>query len=333
MTENSSNAASSPESAPKKRGSTGRIIFAVVALILVGFACFVSFTETGQNIPAHVLLFVEAMFSGGSPEKERAAADAIEGFDFIVIREGGKVTSISSKEKRVDKKVFAAIPALYRIGTVNIADTDVSDEDLKSIGKLRNLVSLVLSGTAITDEGLIHLGELGELESLFLQNSQITDAGLKTLVALPNLKILDISGTKITDAGVKEIARCKTLNWLLMSQTGISDAGIEALENHPQLGRLTIRDTKISKEAIEKLIKSQTQATSALRVDSESAPKERNSEAGQAAPPADAQVPAEEKSDEKKSEPEGEKPAENGPSARSDKRAAFPRFLVAGTLR
>jgi hypothetical protein len=282
MTENSSNAASSPETAPKKRGQTGRIIFAVVALILVGFACFVSFTETGQNIPAHVLLFVESMFSGGSPEKERIAADTIEGLDFMVIREGGKITSISSKKgnssnkQQIDKKVFAALPDLYRVGTVNIADTDAGDEDMKSVGKLRNLVSLVLSGTEITDAGVAHLGNLGELESLFLQNTQISDVSLKTLAALPKLKCLNISGTKITDAGIKEIAKCNTLNWLLMSQTKITDAGIQALENHPQLARLSIFDTNISKDAIAKLIKSQTRTTSALQVDSGPLPKDED---------------------------------------------------------
>jgi Leucine-rich repeat (LRR) protein len=294
MTENSPNAASTAETAPPKRTMTGRIILAAIMLLLIGFVCFICYTEAGNNFFGQSIVFFEALIAGGSPEKEKAAAETIESLNFMVIREGQdkQVTSISSQGKTIDKKVFEVLPDLFRIGTVNVTDTDITDEQLKSVGKLRKLTSLLLGGTAVTDAGLANLRNLGELESLHLQNTKITDAGLAHLVALPKLTILDISGTKVTDAGMKELAKCQKLNWLLMSKTSISDEGIKAFEKHPRLGRLTIFDTKISTAAIDKLLESIPK----LSVDSGATPQ------GSPAGNTESEKSPDQKSDEEKSE-------------------------------
>jgi hypothetical protein len=346
MAENPANAA--PEKSPnpgttasaqpaettvKKRGYTGRIILAFVLLGILGLGCFIALTDQGIDLLARTMEASKTWFASGSPEKEKAAAETIEGLGLMVVRESQnsftplkpsirepsdqgpdeaqsdddkssdepnsdeskpndqspddkkpgdvaaappkdlRVTSIARKERHIDKKVFEVLPDLYRIGTVNMTDTDIVDADLKSVGKLSKLTSLLLGGTGITDQGLAELHNLGDLESLHLQNTPITDAGMAHLAALPRLTILDISGTKITDAGLKEIAKCQQLNWLLMSRTAITDEGLKSLEKLPRIGRLSIFDTKTTPAGIEKLVKAKADQQLKLSVDAGETPK------------------------------------------------------------
>jgi hypothetical protein len=280
MAEQTPTPAAQPTSKPTspKRIGTGRIIFAVVALLLIGFGCFIQFTDVGQTIPPKVLLYIDALLAGGSPEKEATAAKVIEGFDLLVIREGSendkKVTSISyNNHKHIDKKVFEVLPDLYRLGTVNLSDTDVADADLKSIGQLKQLTSLLLSGTAVTNDGLASLHDLGRLESFYLMNTSISDAGMVHITALPSVTILDLSGTKITDAALKELEKCPKLNWLLLTGTSITDECIPSLAKMSTLGRLTIFDTKITPAGVQKLMASRANSSTKLTVDSGSAPQ------------------------------------------------------------
>ncbi len=338
------------ETAPKKRGKTGRIILAVVMLAIIGVVCFICYTDQGIMLLARTMETAKSWFPGGSPEKEKVAAQTIEDLGLMVVREaqnagmtasnkegdenGDKVatarngesqnrdlqvTSIARKEKHVDKKVFAVLPDLYRIGTVNMTETDIADEDLKSVSKLRHLTSLLLGGTAISDEGIAYLRNMGELESLHLQNTRITDAGMAHLAAIPNLTILDISGDNITDAGMKELARCQKLNWLLMRNTPITDAGLQALEKLPRLGRLTIFNTKTTPAGIAKLVKALAANDVKLSVDSGTLPKDEGPAKGAiTAPPANGPESADRKME--NPTPDDRKPADLEPEVKNDQK-------------
>ncbi len=65
------------------------------------------------------------------------------------------------------------------------------------------VMSVELDDTQITDDSLNQLGGLTNLDRLFLDNTQIRDDGLRHLSSLPNLDWLDLSDTQITDEGEK----------------------------------------------------------------------------------------------------------------------------------
>jgi Leucine-rich repeat (LRR) protein len=295
MTENSPNAAPSSKpsapSAPKKRSFTGRIVLAAILLVITGLVLFVSYTEQGSKIFGVALDATEKWFEGGSPEKEKIAAEKIEELDFMVVREGEEhhVTSIQRKGKHVDKQVFELLPDLFILGTVNVSDTDVSDEQLKSLKSLKHLSSLLLSGTNITDEGISHLRNHEALESMHMKNTKITDAGIEFFVSMPDLKILDVSGTKITDAGLKTLAQCKNLNWLLINNTAVTNEGIKALKALPRLGRLSILNTKVTSEGIDDLLTTFPK----LKTDVGDAPEPSNSASDQSDSSPDSEPKAE----------------------------------------
>ena len=74
-----------------------------------------------------------------------------------------------------------------RVWSVNLGETAISDEGLKHLGGLTNLLHLSLENTQISDEGLKHLGGLTNLGGLYLHGTQISDEGLKHLSGLTNL--------------------------------------------------------------------------------------------------------------------------------------------------
>ena len=76
--------------------------------------------------------------------------------------------------------------AVERRGTV----LPVDDDAISMIYKFRKLRSLNLRDTQITDEGLQHIKALKRLEWLDIRGTQITNDGLQKLqAALPNCEI------------------------------------------------------------------------------------------------------------------------------------------------
>ena len=68
--------------------------------------------------------------------------------------------------------------------------TNITDESMKVVGKLKHLRILGLNGTKITDKGLKELVGLKELEDLVLSSTQVTAAGVTDLKkALPKCRI------------------------------------------------------------------------------------------------------------------------------------------------
>jgi hypothetical protein len=85
---------------------------------------------------------------------------------------------------------FVAIPNLR---SINLADTDVTDEGLRVLeSKADGLQSLELSRTKVTDAGLAHLGVLTRLRSLVLVDcANVSEGGVAKLQELlPNCVIV-----------------------------------------------------------------------------------------------------------------------------------------------
>lgn len=62
---------------------------------------------------------------------------------------------------------------------------------------------------AITDQGMKHLTEMRELIVLNIQNTRIGDDGIIQLAQLPQLTTLDLTGTDVTEIGIARLAQAK----------------------------------------------------------------------------------------------------------------------------
>ena len=95
--------------------------------------------------------------------------------------------------------------AKEQITWLNLANRNISDDMLSTIGAFTNLTRLQIQQNPITDKGITALANLKNLESLNLYGTKITDAALSTLEQLPNLEKLFLWQTKVTQEGVESL--------------------------------------------------------------------------------------------------------------------------------
>jgi uncharacterized membrane protein len=88
---------------------------------------------------------------------------------------------------------------------LNLAGTQLTDDDLELISQLKNLRKLRIENNSISDKGLISLEGLEYLESLNLYGTGISDAGLGSLAKLKELKELYIGQTRVSGQGIKSL--------------------------------------------------------------------------------------------------------------------------------
>jgi len=108
---------------------------------------------------------------------------------------------------------------------------DFSIDDLtalKGIGK--QVVSIDLGNSAVKDEDLKSLNQFPHVEKLHLQNMAIGDNGVKHLADLPYLTVLNLSGTKISARSLEEVSGWKHLKKLYLYNTAVTGANVASLK-------------------------------------------------------------------------------------------------------
>jgi hypothetical protein len=98
------------------------------------------------------------------------------------------------------------LPKFNSLETLQISGGRRAGFDLSPVAELAHLRNLSLSIYRLTDEDLETLGKLRELATLSLRlSTDITDASIPFLTDQTSLKTLDITHTKITDQGVDRL--------------------------------------------------------------------------------------------------------------------------------
>ena len=100
------------------------------------------------------------------------------------------------KNKRLEELTEANLKKVTKF----IADSSLTDDDLKYLENLTSLEELNLVGTKITDNGLKYLQKLTNLTELDLKITKITDKGVQYLKKLTNLEELNIEVSELTDS-------------------------------------------------------------------------------------------------------------------------------------
>jgi len=111
----------------------------------------------------------------------------------------------------------------------HLSDKEITDEALKPLASVDNLVWLYLQGTKITDDGLQHISGITTLTKLHLEKTAVGDEGVKHLGGLENLEYLNLYGTKVSDAGLEHLKGLKNLKKLYLWQSAVTEEGAEAL--------------------------------------------------------------------------------------------------------
>lgn len=107
------------------------------------------------------------------------------------------VETVSVAKNITDQQVAMLEPLAPQVAWLYLNKTGITDEALKTVGKLKQLKRLHLANTKITDTGLGYLTGLTELETLNVYGTQVTDAALDIVAKLPKLKNVYFYDTKV----------------------------------------------------------------------------------------------------------------------------------------
>lgn len=128
---------------------------------------------------------------------------------------------------------------------------NITDEGLKTVGKLVNLRLLDLSGTKISGEGLAHLKDLKNLKTLHLESTDVSEADLTYLEPFKSLEWLSLHDEgRITDVAAEHLARLKSLRHLDV-HFNITDKGVASLASLPHLEMFTLNGDGITDASAE----------------------------------------------------------------------------------
>lgn len=116
----------------------------------------------------------------------------------------------------------------HNVAWVSLYNGRPTDDDVRAVASLDELVGLQLSGEAVTDEGLASLESLGQMRRLMLSCPKMTDASLSCLRGMPRLQELYVYGD-IGDAGARQIAAAGGLSNLTINSQRLTDEGLAEL--------------------------------------------------------------------------------------------------------
>ncbi len=137
---------------------------------------------------------------------------------------------------------------------ISDSQTLFTDEGVKILGQMPNLVEIAVGHCRTTDEGLEPLARLTKLNVLrFFVDSPIGDAGLKHIASIKNLHQLYLPGSRVTDVGLKHISEAQLLRDLHLPDSGVSDAGLVHLTKMKSLLTVGLANTAVTDAGVEHL--------------------------------------------------------------------------------
>ena len=147
------------------------------------------------------------------------------------------------KNRRLSTEWAKHLAGLKNLRFACIKGSQIDDEVLKRLGKLKHLTSVRAWGVySISDEGIKDLLKSRKIEIVSFTNTSLTDESLKHLSKLPKIEEIELQGN-FSDEGLKYLrgrTELKLLN-VFMSKERITNRGLRELYGLKNLQILTIR--------------------------------------------------------------------------------------------
>ena len=142
----------------------------------------------------------------------------------------------------LQKEDLKAIGRLRDLRVLDLTDTsyESSDDAWAALAGLGKLESLSLNGTHVTERQLAEIARLTSLKELLLGQTQVKGKWLKRLAPLKNLRTLDLSSDdELTAEGLADLPAFPQLEALYLWYNEIGNDGLKSL---PRLDSLTVLD-------------------------------------------------------------------------------------------
>lgn len=170
-----------------------------------------------------------------------------EDFDFI----NEKIQDLDLSGTNVADNKLKFISRLKALKHLSLKNNPIRGDCLEHLSLSRNIRKLDLSSTFVEDDHIIFLKNLSNLETLDLSHTGITDNGIEKLTLLPKLNTLDLSyNPDFSDVGISHLVKIPSIQNLDVRSTSISNAGMIKLVNLPFLRQLSIQGTNVTKRGV-----------------------------------------------------------------------------------
>ena len=116
-----------------------------------------------------------------------------------------------------------------RLATVDLSDTNVTDDLFPDVERIPNLRVVRLANTAIGSGAISKMAACKKLERIDVSQTSLTSSDLRPLAEHPKLKSLIVNDTKINDDVVATLSTCASLIQIEARNTHLSENGIQTL--------------------------------------------------------------------------------------------------------
>ncbi|WP_197356766.1 protein kinase domain-containing protein [Aureliella helgolandensis] len=190
-------------------------------------------------------------------------------------------SSLAIQQERVRRRISELGGSLAREYADELVlylnDSQVTDEDLKSLSVFPELTVAFLQNTQVSIEGLMSLPpkvnhlSLGQtdlseadfarlatrqkIEVIFLTGSQIDDRKVAALCQFGQLAEITLQGTSLTDQAIDSLMRCRSLSGLVLNNnTALSAAALSRLAELPLLQYLHLGGTGVDESTLSAIV-------------------------------------------------------------------------------
>lgn len=129
--------------------------------------------------------------------------------------------------------ITAAANYCSRLGSINVANTDVTAADMHAITEIDSLGWLDLQRLDLAGADLRDWDRLTMLTLIRFDDSTIDDVAMQSLPPLPQLEFLTLDRTNVTADGLPLLARHPSLAYLDIENIPLSESAMQALATLP----------------------------------------------------------------------------------------------------
>lgn len=153
---------------------------------------------------------------------------------------------LNLEDSKVNNNCMRTILKFKNLKMLNLARTEVDNEGLVNLCSLKFLTDINLDSRKFTDNAIVHLRDMTQLTKLDMFSALITDEGIKGLKKCVNLKNLEMCGEKLTDACFGTLSALTKLTHLSLAQNvNIFAPEIKQVANLRDLQSLNFSGTSV----------------------------------------------------------------------------------------